>query len=504
MNRDAMLAELERRGSEPWDLALIGGGATGLGVALDAAARGYRCVLLEKSDFAKGTSSRSTKLIHGGVRYLRQGNVALVRDSLRERGILLQNAPGLVKPLPFLVPSYRWHESPYYGIGLKMYDLLAGNLGIDSSRHLSRGEALDFLPNLEASGLRGGTLYYDAQFDDAGLALATARAAAGQGAVLLNYAEVMGLLKADGRVRGVGVRDIESGREFELTARVVVNATGPFTDEVRRMDDSKTLPLITPSQGVHIVLDSTFLPGDGALMVPRTDDGRVIFMIPWQGKVLVGTTDTPREDAPLEPQALPGEIDYLLEHAARYLKVRPSREDILSVFAGIRPLAMPGRGRGGEKTSAVSRDHVLRTSESGLVTITGGKWTTFRKMAEDTVDLAARLAGLEARPCTTGQLALVPGAVEAVQEEVAGRYDPRIACGEGEVRRGVQEEMARTVEDVLARRTRCLLLDARASAAIAPAVATEMAKLLGRDGKWIKEQVAEFEALARRYLPPGA
>jgi glycerol-3-phosphate dehydrogenase len=517
MNRDAMLGRIQDPRQE-WDFVIIGGGATGLGVAIDAASRGYRCLLLEQSDFAKGTSSRSTKLIHGGVRYLQQGNVSLVLESLKERGLLRQNAPHLVHDLPFVVPNYDWWEAPFYGIGLRLYDILAGRHGFGASRNLSQEETLARLPTIETRGLRGGVLYYDGQFDDARLAINMAQTAAELGATLLNYVQVTRLVKSEDLVRGVGARDLETGTEYQLAARVVINATGPFTDAIRRLDNPDARPMIQPSQGVHIVLSHEFLPGDSAIMVPHTDDGRVLFAIPWHRRVVVGTTDTPIADTPLEPRPLQEELDFLLEHAARYLTKDPAPADVLSAFAGVRPLVGDAEE---ESSAAISRDHSLHISPSGLVTIAGGKWTTYRKMAEDTVDQAATLAQLDDRPCVTrelnlhgyhqsaelfGDLAPYGADGEAVQDLL--RTDP--AFGErlhtemrpraGEVIWAVRKEMARTVEDFLSRRTRSLLLDARASMEMAPRVAALMAEELGRDGAWQEEQVTAYRDLARGHL----
>jgi glycerol-3-phosphate dehydrogenase len=520
MNRSSLLTRLATE-RDPWDVLVVGGGATGLGVAVDAAARGYRTALLEQSDFAKGTSSRSTKLIHGGVRYLRQGNVTLVLEALRERGILRRNAPHLVHDVPFVVPSYDWWESPFYGIGLRLYDLLAGKEGFGPSRLLSRAETLERLPTIETEGLRGGVLYYDGQFDDARLAMSLARTAADHGAVLINYLAVTGLVKDGGIVRGVAARDVETGDEHVVRARVVVNATGAWTDTLRRVDDPASEPLIRPSQGVHIVLDRRFHPGDAAIMVPHTDDGRVLFAIPWHDRVVVGTTDTPVAAAPLEPRPLPEEIEFLLVHAARYLTEDPRPEDVLSTFAGIRPLV----GSAAElRSAAISRDHTLLVSESCLVTITGGKWTTYRKMAQDTVDHAAVLAGLPERACPTetlrlhgydpgtersGSLALYgadAASIEALVREtpaLGGLLHPRLPYVAAEVVWAAREEMARTVEDVLARRTRALLLDARASIEAAEAVAGLLATELGRDARWRDEQVRIYRELAQGYLIAG-
>ena len=511
-----MLARLLAPG-EVWDILVVGGGATGLGTAVDAAARGYRTALVEGHDFAKGTSSRSTKLVHGGVRYLQQGNVSLVLEALRERGRLLRNAPHLVRDLAFVVPSYDWWEGPFYGAGLKLYDLLAGRMGLEPSRSLSREETLDRIPTLEPHGLRGGTVYQDAQFDDARLAVTLARTLADRGGVAVNYLKAVRLLKEEGLVRGAVVRDEETGAEAEVRARAVVNATGVFADELRRLDDPESPPILAPSQGIHLVLDRRFQPGASAILVPHTDDRRVLFAVPWLDRVIVGTTDTPVAERSLEPRPLPEEIELLLTHAARYLTQDPKPADVLSCFAGLRPLV---RGRTAEKTAALSRDHTLLVSPSGLITITGGKWTTYRRMGEDAIDKAALVAGLDERPCPTADLRLhgydevsrpdaawaeygtdAPALARLASEQPGWDEPlhfnlPYRAC---EVVWAARHEMARTVEDVLARRTRALLLDARASADIAPAVAALLAAELGKDGAWQHRQVAEYRELARGY-----
>jgi len=517
-----MLGALESR-SEPWDLVIVGGGATGLGCAVDAASRGYRTLLLEQEDFAKGTSSRSTKLVHGGVRYLKQGNVSLVLEALKERGLLLKNAPHLVHDLPFVVPNYTWWEGPYYGIGLKMYDLLAGRSGFGRSKHLSREETIEHIPTIEPDGLDGGVIYYDGQFDDARLAVNLAQTAAEQGGVLLNYVRVTGLLKDGDEIAGVRAVDQETGRAYDVAARAVINATGAFTDGIRRMDDPTAKPMIVPSQGVHVVLDRSFLPGDSAIMVPKTDDGRILFAIPWYDRVLVGTTDTPVHEVSLEPRPLEEEIRFLLKHCARYLTRDPGPEDVLSTFAGIRPLV--GAASDDDETASLSRDHTLHIAKSGLVTIAGGKWTTYRKMAEDTIDQAALIADLEDRDCITRTLqlhgyhkhaesfgALAPYGADAPDIQALIRDDVRLGALlhpdhdvlEAQVVWAARYEAARTVEDVLSRRTRMLLLDARASMEMAPEVARLLAEELGRDEAWEREQVDTYTELARGYLAPGA
>jgi glycerol-3-phosphate dehydrogenase len=520
MKRAAALAAILAR-DEPWDLAIVGGGATGVGIAVDAASRGYACCLLEMADFGKGTSSRSTKLVHGGVRYLQQGNVSLVMEALKERGLLRQNAPHLVHDLAFVVPNYSWWEAPFYGIGMKVYDMLAGKYGFGHSRLLSRDDVLARIPTLETDGLRGGVLYHDGQFDDARLLIDLCRTAQQHGAALLNYARVVDLARDDdGFVNGLTFDDAETGERHTLQSRVVINACGAFCDDLRRIDDPDARPMVAPSQGVHVVLDRAFLPGDAAIMVPRTDDGRVMFAIPWLGHALIGTTDTPIEHASLEPVPMAQEVDFLLETAGRYLATQPTRADVLSVFAGVRPLV---KSQEVSSTAALSREHTIHVSPSGLLTIAGGKWTTYRKMAEDCVDHAATLAKLDERPCVTRTLKIhghAPGpeagspaddlasyggdapAIRALMADpaLARRLHPALTIYAAQVVWAACHEMARTVDDVLARRTRALHLNARAAAQMAPDVARLLAGELGRDQRWIDTQVADFTRLAANYL----
>lgn len=520
MRREEMLRRIRER-REPWDIAVIGGGATGAGVSVDAAARGFDVVLVEAHDFGKGTSSRSTKLVHGGVRYLEQGNIPLVMSALKERGLLRQNAPHLVHDLAFVVPNYSWWEAPFYGIGLKLYDLLAGKYGFGPSRLLSREETLAQLPALEPEELRGGVIYYDGQFDDARLLIHLAMTAVDQGGTVLNYCPATGLLRDDeGYVNGLTARDEESGEDLPISARVVVNATGVFTDRVRRMADADADPLMVTSQGIHLVFDRSFLKGDTALMVPRTSDGRVLFVIPWHDHAVAGTTDTPVDTPTLEPQALDEEIDFILETAGRYLSRPPTREDVLAVYVGLRPLVKSG-GEG--KTSAISRDHVIHVDNSGLLTITGGKWTTYRHMAEDTVDHAITLGRLrdEASPtknlrihgylecavpagCREDPLAVYGSDAAKIRAltgdpGLAERLHPELPYIRAEVVWAAREEMARNVEDVLARRTRALFLNARAAMQMAVPVAALMARELGRDETWVTAQVKSFNELAKQY-----
>ncbi|MBL0335429.1 MAG: glycerol-3-phosphate dehydrogenase/oxidase [Chitinophagaceae bacterium] len=492
MNRQQFIQSLSV--TPEWDICIIGGGATGLGTALDAASRGLKTVLFERSDFAKGTSSKSTKRVHGGVRYLQQGNIKLVKEALRERGLLLQNAPHLVRNQPFIVPNYKWWEKPFYGIGLKIYDKMAGNLGLGPSLFLSKKEVLEQAPTLDAKGLKGGILYHDGQFDDARMAISLAQKAAEYGASVLNYFPVTGFLKIKKKIAGVIVQDALNGKTFEVKSRCVINATGVFTDSLQRLDDKDHRDMIKPSQGIHLVVDKEFLPGEAAIMIPRTDDGRVLFAVPWHDKIVLGTTDTAVDTISDEPKARAEEIDFILQHTGRYLNRHPSINDVRSVFAGLRPL-VKGKSK---KTAALSRDHLIHESESGLISISGGKWTTYRKMAEDVTDFAIAKAKLEALPCSTKTISLgkasqimIPAAVKDLPESLLRLW----------IQKAVDEELCMTVEDFLSRRSRQLLLDAKASQVMANQVAILMAVNLQKDEQWINEQINIFKTVSQNYLP---
>lgn len=519
MNRDKQWQAV-RQHQGFWDVLVIGGGATGLACAMDSAARGYSTLLLEGHDFAKGTSSRSTKLVHGGVRYLQQGDMGLVTEALEERGLLMQNAPHLVSHQCFIVPSYEWWNSPFYGVGMKVYDMLAGKLGIKPSRTLSRAETLEKIPTLEPDKLRGGVLYYDGQFDDSRLAINMAQTIVDEGGFALNYVKVKGFIKNGlGRIEGVEAEDALSGEAVRLHARAIINATGIFTDHIMGMDDATHKPIIQCSQGIHIVLDKDFLPGDVAIMVPHTDDGRVLFAVPWHNRVILGTTDTPVAEPQLEPRPQAEEVDFVLRHARRYLSKDPELGDIKSIFAGLRPLVKSEKDAG---TAEISRSHHLVVSASGLVTIAGGKWTTCRQMGEDTIDQAIKTAGLSPRVCRTHQLRIHgwlrhedpltplagygadrPGleALIAANSELGERLHADLPYLKAEVVWAVRHEQAMTVDDTLARRTRALLLDARASIAIAHTVAQLMAREMGRDEAWVQRQTESYQVLATGYLP---
>ena len=492
MDRNKNIKAVRAR-TVPWDVVVIGGGATGAGCALDAASRGLSVLLLEQHDFGKGTSSRSTKLIHGGVRYLRQGNFTLVRESLKERGLLFRNAPHAVHKQEFIIPCYGHIERAFYGLGMKVYDALSGKYGIGSSRMLSKSETVKHLPSIRKDGLTGGVLYYDGQFDDARFLIDLLQTAGRHGAVALNYAQVTSITRGqDGQIIGVEFTDAETGENFSVAARTVINAAGIFADSVRQMTGDGAEPVLTFSQGIHIVLDRKFLPSNDAVMIPKTSDGRVLFCIPWHGRVLVGTTDTPVESATLEPEALSSEIDFVLKTAGDHLAEKPERKDVLSVFAGIRPLI---RSSGSTKTSSLSRGHDLFVDASGLITITGGKWTTYRQMAEDAVEKTIEVGRLQWAECRTETLAIEPSEIDPLGE----RLIPDMPYTRADVVRAVRSEMARTVEDVLARRTRVLFLNAKAAAAMAPEIAEIMSGELGKDDAWKDVQLREFLQVARSY-----
>jgi glycerol-3-phosphate dehydrogenase len=532
LNRDKTLDKI-RSAWQPWDILIIGGGATGMGTALDAASRGFRTLLLEQHDFGKGTSSRSTKLVHGGVRYLQQGDVSMVFEALKERGLMLQNAPHLVRNQSFIIPAYDWWEGPFYTVGLKVYDVMAGRMGLGPSHHISREEAMQALPNIETAGLKGGIIYHDGQFDDARMLVSMAQTCQNYGGQVINYMKVTGLIKENNLVSGVHARDEESGEEFNIRAKVLINATGVFADEILKMDTPGAANMIRPSQGIHLVLGEEFLKGNHAIMVPHTSDGRVLFAVPWYNRVILGTTDTLIDKASLEPQALDEEIDFILDTADQYLVKKPVRKDILSSFAGLRPLAAPeGEGK---STKEISRHHKVMVSISGLISVIGGKWTTYRKMAEDAVDYAIMVGELPENPCIThevkihgytqetGELISPMNVYGSERQEVENITNQNTSSGLSEhdslasqhesiwlseslqIRKSqviwaVRHEMARSLEDVLARRTRALFLDARESIKIAPDAASLLAAELGKDQSWAENQIMQYKELAKKYL----
>ena len=502
-----------------WDIVIIGGGATGLGCAIDAASRGYKTLLLEKEDYGKGTSGKSTKLIHGGVRYLRQGNISMVLESLEERALLKKNAPHIVHDLKLIVPTYKWWENPFYGIGLKIYDWLAGKEGIGNSKILSKKETVHLLPTISQKGLRGGVIYHDAQFDDTRLLINMMQTAKEQGATVLNYHEFLSFTKTkDGTIDGGKINDTRNQKQYTVKAKAIVNATGVFSDSIRNMNKSTVSKIITSSQGVHIVLDKHFLPGDAAVMIPKTDDGRVLFAVPWNNKVIIGTTDTPVEEYSCEPKPKKEEIDFLLTHTAKYLTKAPSRGDVKSIFAGLRPLVKNGNT---ENTKSISRKHVIEVSNNGLITIAGGKWTTYRKMAEDTIDRSAIIAGLPYVKSNTECLHIhgyssrirsndflgVYGTdadliLELIEKrpELKEKIHPDYPIIKGQVVWAIHNEDAKTIEDFLARRSRLLFLDAKASIACAEGVAEIFKQELNLSDEWKQQEILRFTKLAKQYL----
>lgn len=517
MTRENMIRRIEA--SEPeWDILVIGGGATGAGVAVDAATRGYRTLLVEHADFGQETSSKSTKLAHGGVRYLQHGDIGLVFEGLQERGRMIQNAPHLVERLQFIIPAYRLFERPYYRFGLGLYDLLAGQRSLGVSKSLSAREVADRIPTISKENLKGGVAYYDGQFDDSRMVVNLVRTAADHGATVLNYASVTGFNYQGKSLRGATVRDRINNRDYTVTAKCVINATGPFVDTLRTMDDPAAEALIQPSQGAHIVLDKSFRKENTALMIPRTSDGRVLFAIPWHGQLLVGTTETPLSETLADPLPQEQEIDFLLENAGRYIAPAPTRADIRGVYAGIRPLVRP---QSAKKSADVSRSHTIEVANSGLVTITGGKWTTYRKMAADTVTRAAATAGLPTRRSITESLPIhgyhlnphLFGNLASYGSDALGIIDLQRSLPDGrehltddstitkaEVLWAVRHEMARTVEDVLARRTRALFLNATDAAQLSAPVAQVMAEELDHDGRWQRSQIEQIRSLSDRLL----
>jgi glycerol-3-phosphate dehydrogenase len=505
--------------SDPnFDVIIIGGGATGIGTAVEACLRGYRTLLLEKNDFTKGTSSRSTKLVHGGVRYLAQGDLGMVVEALRERGYLSKNAPHLVRNQSFIIPNYRWWEGMFYTIGLTLYDLLAGKLSMGRSRHLSRHKVMEMMPGVDSSGLWGGVLYHDGQFDDSRLAMDLLHVADENGGYALNYFGVDRLIKDEkGVVTGIAAIDKETGSEHKFHGKVIVNAAGVWVDDIMEMDQPGHQRSIRPSQGVHLVLDKTFMPGDHALMIPKTSDGRVLFAVPWHDHVVVGTTDTPLDITLDEPIAQEEEIDFILRTASNYFKRKVHRSNVLSIFAGLRPLAAPKKDD--SKTKEISRNHKILVSNSQLITIIGGKWTTYRKMAVDILNSAIKnklLSPSESKTknfcllkkplSETGHLKLYGDNAAEIkkliekQADLAAMIHPSLPYSWAEITWICRNEMVYHLEDVLARRLRALFLNARASHEIAEDVAHRIASELGWDENRINEEVASFRELAKSYI----
>jgi len=520
MNRTEQLAKLKQ--TQIWDVIVIGGGASGLGIALDSASRGYKTLLLEAVDFAKGTSSRSTKLAHGGVRYLEQFNISLVREALKERGLMLKNAGHLVKKQSFVIPVYNFWSGCFYTVGLKFYDLLSGFSSFGKSEFISKEKTIKLLPTVEQKDLKGGVVYQDGQFDDARLAINIAQTAVEHGACLLNYLKVTQLLKDNqNQIGGVQAEDQETGDKYEIKGKTVINATGVFTNEIMNLDNLKHGKSIVPSQGIHLVFDKSFLPSENALMIPKTSDGRVLFIIPWHDKVIIGTTDTLVDKPSLEPKALEEEIDFILETADRFLTKKPKRSDVLSVFAGLRPLVAPKKE--GRNTKEISRSHQIIVSDSGLISVIGGKWTTYRKIAEDVIDKVIEVTHLPKAECKTEHISIhgnkittdldrqnhlsvygtdISGILklQETEPELKEKLHPNYPYTLAEVVWAIRNEMAQTIEDILARRLRLLFLDAKASIDCSEKVAHLLAKQLNRESDWEQNQISEFRKVAEGYL----
>ena len=516
MDRNIALQHLQQ--DIEWDVIIIGGGATGLGAAVDAACRGYKTLLVEKFDFAKGTSSRATKLVHGGVRYLAQGNIKLVRDALKERGLLLKNAPHVSSKMQFVIPNYTWWAKIYYGIGLKVYDALSGKLGLGNTKIISAKRAMEYLPEIERKNLYGAVIYTDGQFDDARLAINLAQTAVENGATVLNYMPVKGLLKEANKIAGIICTDVFSGKVYEVKTKVLINATGVFVDDIMNMDNDDGENIVAPSQGIHIVIEKKHFKSDKALMVPKTSDGRVLFAVPWHNYVIVGTTDTAVNKIDIEPLPLQEEVNFILQNLNQYLSADIKSTDVKSVFVGLRPLV---KRKGAKNTSLLARDHTIIISESKLITITGGKWTTYRKMAEEVVNNAILVGGLAKQKSNTADLHIHGYINEEIREEHLKVYGIDAAeikklylenslwqekihanfdYTKAQVIWAVRNEMAQTVEDVLARRIRMLFLDAAAAMEAAPIIAKLMAIEMNKNEDWISTEIETFNTLAKQYL----
>ena len=514
MNRTSNLEEIKQ--NQDWDVAIIGGGSSGLGIAIDAANRGFKTVLFEKNDFAKGTSSRSTKLIHGGVRYLQNGDISLVIEALKERGVLRKNAPHLVKDLSFVIPSYDWWSSPFYGVGLKIYDMMAGDFGIGPSTIINRKQTEKLIPNVNKKGLRGGVIYFDGQFDDSRMAISLAQTAEDQNAVLINYLEAVNLIKKNNTISGVKVRDSISKIIYEIKSKVIINATGVFSDSIMRMDDEKSLKMIQPSQGIHIVIESKFLNSKHAIMVPHTTDGRVLFAVPWNGYVILGTTDTKVNKTKSEPIALSEEIDFIISNAGKYMTTKPEKEDIKSIFVGLRPLA---RTIDNKSTKEISRHHKINISKSGLISVLGGKWTTYRKIGEDVINSAEIVGGLKNYVSKTKKIKIhgyeintdfndplhvygtdknkILNLTEKPKNNIS--LSTKLFITKNQILWAIRNEMAITLEDILARRTRCLFLDVFETEKLIDKVLSIMADEMLKDDVWKQQQKLSFLSLSKKY-----
>ncbi len=505
MNRQTSLDKIST--VDTWDIIIIGGGATGMGIALDATTRGLKTLLVEKGDLANGTSSRSTKLVHGGVRYLKQFHFKLVFEAIKERKIILKNAPHLSSALPFIIPIYSYFNMLYYGIGLFLYEMLAGwESNIGRTTLLSRKSTINNLPFIKTKNLKGGILYYDAQFNDSQLCIDIAATATNNDATIINYFECADFIKSNEKVIGIQGVDRLSQKKYTIKGKNIINATGVFSDTILQMDDPQKSSIIKPSKGVHLVFND---PGKTltkyALMSPIKQDDRVIFVIPWMGKLLVGTTDTPIEKITTEPAASMEDVAYLLNLYNSLSENKIDKNSVVSMFAGLRPLIKLSDE---DATALISREHSILTSASGIITIAGGKWTTYRKMAEDVMELVIANQKLPNSKCKTEYISVDISAVKnktiesyiLSDKSLAEKIHPAFSFTKAQVVYAIQHEMAMTIEDVLARRIRLLFLDAKAAIEAAKEVAKIFVNYANKEDEQMKEQMVAFEKIANKYL----
>ncbi|MBK8518160.1 MAG: glycerol-3-phosphate dehydrogenase/oxidase [Saprospiraceae bacterium] len=495
MNRDNQLHQIEN--TTLWDIVVIGGGATGLGSALDAASRGYKVLCVEKTDFSKGTSSRSTKLIHGGVRYLEQGNFSMVKHALQERWVLLNNASEATKKLSFVLPVYSWWQFFYYGLGLMLYDFLSGKFSIGKTRLMNKESVLKKIPDLHTDSLKGGIRYFDGQFDDSQICIALARTAISQGATVVNHMAAESFIYQDNKISGLNLRDTLINKPYTVHCKTTINATGVFVDKVMNKDTPHHESLVSPSQGIHIVIHKKFYMSQHAMLIPKTTDGRVLFAVPWHDQVIIGTTDSKTDLILEEPVATKEEINFVIENFNSYMTHHLTLHDIQSVYAGLRPLV---KKKNITSTADLVRDHTIVVSDSGLVTITGGKWTTYRKMARDVVNRAIRTSSLHYERSQTKSLHLIIKTNEDTTNQSVIIH-PDFPYTTSDVHFAIDEEMACTLEDILARRVRLLFLDAKAAMKVAPDVCKILQTRFNHSDEWYKSELETFYLTAKKYLP---
>lgn len=500
-----------------FDVIVIGGGATGLGVAVEAITRGYSTLLLEAYDYGKGTSSKSTKLVHGGIRYLANFDFALVKEGLEERYYFLNNAPHLAKKQSYLIPFHNLFERFKYSVGIALYDAFAKDKKIGKSQFLSHDQLLSQAPQINPAGMSGGAIYYDGVFDDTRMLVTLLRTFEAQGGMVLNYHPVTDFLYQNNKISGVKAFDSLQGRVLEFTAKTVINATGTLTDVLlNKAEPQQAHQTVSAAQGTHLVFDKAIFDSPHCLVIPETSDGRILFVLPWHDKIIVGTTDVAVDQPSIEPIAQSAEIDFILETLNRYTKAPVTKAQVKSVFCGQRPLV---RDPTQKSTKKISRRHEILETDNGLISIVGGKWTIYRRMGEDTINYAVRKNYLPASQSVTRDFKLFGHTASIDQSHLAvygsqaekilaiqkqtGNFDkihPDLPYLQAEIIYQVREEQAKTVEDVLARRTRAVLLDAKAAKQAAPLVAKLMATELGHDEAWVAQQVESFERFVRAYI----